>query len=191
VKQDEIQIGDVVQIHPELSGSVPYPYGFMLVVRTDRNGAHGVVFGPRSRSEPPEILDCWTWWKEIERVGPASWAPIEDSAWMSLEGSQYYEETIKVGDVVQIDPATPNCFFRGCFAIVTEICSWGALVNVLMPNTPSEMPGIAAFRAMWQAMSYVGQAAWVQGVAREGGVRAARTRNYVKRGPGNAGKTEP
>jgi hypothetical protein len=64
------------------------------------------------------------------------------------------------GDVVQIDPATPDCFFGGCFMLVTDPKPWGAMGFIALPRERGESPGAAYFRATWEQMAFVGHAAW-------------------------------
>jgi len=70
-------------------------------------------------------------------------------------------QNLKIGDVVQIDPQLDNCFFRGCFMIVTEPKSWGAQGFIAMPGKRDEMPGRAYFRCKFENMELVGRATWV------------------------------
>jgi hypothetical protein len=68
---------------------------------------------------------------------------------------------LQVGDVVQISPDLPDCFFGGCFLLVTEPKPWGAQGFVAMPQNRGELPGRAYFRCKWADMEYVGPAAWI------------------------------
>lgn len=71
---------------------------------------------------------------------------------------------LTVGAVVQLDPAhhlgNANGFFAGCFMLVTEVKTFGAQGFVAMPRTRGEQPGQAYYRARWEEMEYIGQAAW-------------------------------
>jgi len=62
---------------------------------------------------------------------------------------------LKVGDVVQIDPAA-DTKFPGCFMMVTEPKAWGAQGFVQVPAG-----GAAYFRPTWEQMEYIGPACWV------------------------------
>jgi hypothetical protein len=83
---------------------------------------------------------------------------------------------LAVGDVVQIDPATPDCFFAGCLMIVSEPSkSWGAQGYFTIPHSRdqppmidrTEMPGLAYFRATWETMEFVGHAVWTRAESEE------------------------
>lgn len=69
--------------------------------------------------------------------------------------------TLKIGDVVQISPELKNCFFCGCFMMVTEPKSWGAQGFIAMPQGREELPGRAYFRCKWEEMEFIGHAVWV------------------------------
>ncbi len=69
--------------------------------------------------------------------------------------------SLKYGDVVQISPDAKDCFFCGCFMLVTEPKSWGAQGFISIPGKRGEMPGSAYFRATWDIMEYVGQATFI------------------------------
>ncbi len=68
---------------------------------------------------------------------------------------------LEAGDVVQIDPGLENCFFRGCFMIVTEPKSFGAQGAICIPNSRTDPPGFAYYRANWKDMEYIGKATWI------------------------------
>lgn len=68
---------------------------------------------------------------------------------------------IKPGAVVQIDGTLKDCFFPGCFMLVTEVKSWGVQGFISMPGSRTELPGRAYFRASWDKIEYIGQAVWV------------------------------
>ena len=77
------------------------------------------------------------------------------------------KQELEIGDVVQISPEVENCFFGGCFMLVTEPKSWGAQGFVAMPGSRGEMPGRAFYRAKWDEMEVVGRATWVPGPTEE------------------------
>ena len=66
--------------------------------------------------------------------------------------------TIAVGDVVQIDPEHDDRF-GGCFLIVTEVRSWGAIGYV---RVPGEDAGDAFYRVPWEHCHQIGRAEWVR-----------------------------
>lgn len=68
---------------------------------------------------------------------------------------------LEIGDVVQIDPSLKDCFFRGCFMIVTEPKTFGAQGAIAMPTSRTDLPGYAYFRATFDQMEYVGKATWI------------------------------
>ena len=62
---------------------------------------------------------------------------------------------LKIGDVVQIDPAHDECF-GGAFMMVTEPRAWGAQGFVHYLNQ-----GRAYYRVPFENMEFVGHATWV------------------------------
>jgi hypothetical protein len=74
-------------------------------------------------------------------------------------------DSLKVGDVVQLDPAAhlgeKKGFFAGCFMLVTELKSFGAMGFICMPGKYGTIPGEAYFRARWEDMERIGKAVWV------------------------------
>jgi len=67
---------------------------------------------------------------------------------------------LKVGDVVQIDPeGHKGAMFAGCFMLVTEPLSWGAMGFISCPEDPG--PGAAYLRVKFENMEYIGRAVWV------------------------------
>lgn len=74
------------------------------------------------------------------------------------------KENLKVGDLVQLDPAyhlgERSGFFAGCFMVVTELKSFGAMGYIPIPGNRGEMPGMAYYRAKWEEMHIIGQAIW-------------------------------
>lgn len=71
------------------------------------------------------------------------------------------ERQLKEGDVVQLSPAVGNPMFACCMMTVTEPKSWGAQGYVQMTGEDGKPGGAAFYRAKWEEMEYVGQAAWV------------------------------
>jgi hypothetical protein len=67
---------------------------------------------------------------------------------------------VQVGDVVQIDPELPHCFFRGCFMLVTEVRSWGAIGFIAIPGSSVRAPAQAWFRCETAHLVRIGPAAW-------------------------------
>jgi hypothetical protein len=65
------------------------------------------------------------------------------------------------GDVVQIAPWLIDCFFPGCFMLVTEVKAWGAQGFIWMPQRRTIPPGQAYFRATWDQMQRIGRATWI------------------------------
>lgn len=75
------------------------------------------------------------------------------------------KETLRAGDVVQINPANHLGAFQGSFAgclmIVDEVKAWGAQGHFLIPGGPrGEIPDIAYYRASWDELAFVGSAHW-------------------------------
>ncbi len=73
------------------------------------------------------------------------------------------EGNLKVGSVVQIDPEHSKVF-GGCFMVVTEVKSWGAIGVINVPGTDIEVesPSVACyFRCEFKHMKYVGTAQWM------------------------------
>lgn len=62
------------------------------------------------------------------------------------------------GDVVQLNPEK-HPRFAGCFAVVDEVRSFGAIVIIAMPGDPS---AIIPVRAVWEDFARIGVAAWVR-----------------------------
>lgn len=67
-----------------------------------------------------------------------------------------------VGDVVQLSPEAGNPAFAGCMMVVTEPKDWGAVGYVQALGDTRDAPGGQAYyRAIWDEMEYIGNAAWV------------------------------
>lgn len=64
--------------------------------------------------------------------------------------------TLKIGDVVQIDPAH-DARFGGCFMQVTEPKSWGCQGFVAIPG---QEVGKAFYRVEFSAIELIGHCAW-------------------------------
>jgi len=74
---------------------------------------------------------------------------------------------LKIGDVVQIDPGGhKGQMFGGCFMLVTEPLSWGAMGFICCPEDPE--PGNAYLRVKFENMEYIGRAVWVPKEDEEG-----------------------
>ncbi len=67
---------------------------------------------------------------------------------------------LKPGDVVQIAPSS-DTFFSGCFMLVTEPKSFGAMGFVAIPGGRGEIPGAAYARIPFADMEFVGRAHFV------------------------------
>ena len=67
---------------------------------------------------------------------------------------------LKVGDVVQIDPAHDDVF-GGCFMQVTEPKGFGCQGFVICLKSGDKPRGDAYYRCSWEHMEYVGPATWV------------------------------
>jgi len=66
------------------------------------------------------------------------------------------------GDVVQFNPDTvENKAFAGCFGLVNEPKSWGAIVEILVPQNRNEPPGTAYYRTSFSEFELVGKAHFV------------------------------
>jgi hypothetical protein len=68
---------------------------------------------------------------------------------------------LKNGDIVQISPELPDCFFGGCFMQITEPKSWGAQGFIAIPGERGTAPGRAFLRCKWADMEFIGHAVWV------------------------------
>ncbi len=71
------------------------------------------------------------------------------------------DERIKVGSVVQIDPAH-NEVFGACFLIVSEMKSFGVQGYVQVPGH-GEKGGQAYYRVSFDKIVYIGDAEWACG----------------------------
>jgi hypothetical protein len=74
---------------------------------------------------------------------------------------------IRVGDVVQIDPAFEDKLFAGCFLTVTETKSWGVQGYVLIPQSKLQPPGVAYYRVNFSEIIKIGKAEWAIGESEE------------------------
>lgn len=75
-----------------------------------------------------------------------------------LENAQKTNAYIQVGSVVQISPEKESKF-KACFLLVTECFDWGVQGFVAIPT--ADGVGEAYYRARWDEISFIGQAAWV------------------------------
>ncbi len=69
-------------------------------------------------------------------------------------------ETLKPGDVVQIEPIDDLSAFGGCFMLVEQVEPWGAQGFVAIPRKPGLRPERAYFRAPHGQMERIGRAEW-------------------------------
>lgn len=77
---------------------------------------------------------------------------------------------IKVGDIVQIDPANPtNPMFGGCFLVVTELKGWGVMGYVQgLGENGERAVGQAYIRLPWAQIEPTGgRAVWTAGKLEE------------------------
>lgn len=73
------------------------------------------------------------------------------------------------GDVVQIRPDMPECFFSGCLMVVTAPKPWGAqgyIPGVRMGRAEATAP-LYYFRCKWADMERVGAAVWICGTSHD------------------------
>ena len=69
---------------------------------------------------------------------------------------------LKIGSLVQFDPeAVRNKIFTGCIMVVTEITSWGCKGFVQALGENGKSGGQAFYRAQFDEIVLVGQAAWM------------------------------
>jgi hypothetical protein len=72
------------------------------------------------------------------------------------------EQKLKRGAVVQLNPETvTNKMFAGCLMVVTEPKVFGALGYVQALGENEEPGGQAYYRARFEEMELVGEAAWI------------------------------
>jgi hypothetical protein len=74
---------------------------------------------------------------------------------LSSRSAEDRSDTVRVGDVVQIDP-TVDGHFAGCLLTVTEVKSWGVQGFVKVPAS-----GEAYYRCPFGQIARVGRAEWV------------------------------
>ena len=67
---------------------------------------------------------------------------------------------LKPGDVVQIAPSM-DTFFSGCFMLVTEPKSFGAMGFIAIPGERGDPPGQAFARVAFADMEFIGRASFV------------------------------
>lgn len=71
---------------------------------------------------------------------------------------------LEKGMVVQLNPETvKNKMFAGCFFMITEEKSFGAMGFVQALGEGGDPGGRAWYRAEWDEMEFVGWAVWVPG----------------------------
>lgn len=75
--------------------------------------------------------------------------------------------TLKVGDIVQLDPATCRSkAFAGCAMVITEPKPWGAQGYITPVGERLDVPqhGVCYYRARWEEMEPTGgQIVWMFG----------------------------
>jgi hypothetical protein len=72
------------------------------------------------------------------------------------------ERQLREGDVVQLSPDVGNPMFACCMMTVTEPKAFGAQGYVQMTGKNGQPGPQSFYRAKWDEMEYVGQAAWVR-----------------------------
>lgn len=70
---------------------------------------------------------------------------------------------LEKGAVVQMSPECRNPAFACCFMTITEVKTWGCQGYFQGFGSREESGGQAYYRANWDEMEFVGQAAWVVG----------------------------
>lgn len=74
-------------------------------------------------------------------------------------------ETLKPGDVVQLDPtACKNPMFGACFMTVTEVRGWGCQGYVQALGENGKIGGQAYYRATWDEVHHIGHAEFTIGI---------------------------
>jgi hypothetical protein len=69
---------------------------------------------------------------------------------------------LKIGDVVQLTPMIiKNVSFAGCFMIITELRSWGAIGYIPCVGKSREKPYIYHYRATFEEIVKIGRAKYV------------------------------
>jgi len=67
------------------------------------------------------------------------------------------KDTLKVNDVVQIDPnKAQNKMFAGAFMVVAKMQTWGVQGYVVDLGSK----GLAYYRAGWDEIAFIGPAKW-------------------------------
>jgi len=69
-------------------------------------------------------------------------------------------EPLQSGDVVQISPAVT--MFAGCFMVVTEPKSFGAVGYITGVGNREDMPSVYPFRASFAEFELIGRAVFVR-----------------------------
>lgn len=67
------------------------------------------------------------------------------------------------GTAVQLTDKAKNQMFAFCMMTVTDIKEWGALGYVQALGEKGQVGGVAYYRATWDEMVYVGEAAYMVG----------------------------
>lgn len=72
------------------------------------------------------------------------------------------DDTLAVGDVVQIDPTIQDSFFGGLFGLVTETKAFGAVLEFTLPSETRGATPVAAYvRMEHKWMTRIGRAVWL------------------------------
>ncbi len=71
----ELEVGDVVQISPDLENCF-FRGAFMMVTEPKSWGAQGFIAMPESREDMPGRAYFRCKWEDMEMVGRAPWAPV-------------------------------------------------------------------------------------------------------------------
>lgn len=77
MKPMDLQVGDVVQISPDLE-SCFFRGCFLMVTEPKSWGCQGFVSIPESRDKMPGQAFFRCKWEDMEYVGQAAWAPDRD-----------------------------------------------------------------------------------------------------------------
>ena len=74
--------------------------------------------------------------------------------------------SVKINDVVQLDPSNTDQAFGGCFLIVEEVADWGVsgyvpALRLALGDQQHKNGAIAPFRAKKGTYSVIGKAQWI------------------------------
>jgi len=74
------------------------------------------------------------------------------------------KQKLKVGDLLQLNPKTTrNKALAGCFMVVTDPKSFGAMGYIPSIGESGDNGGLAFYRAEWKEFELVGEAEWISG----------------------------